>query len=157
MKAQVHDAKQGVCQRWNFSLRKSMLGFVAFLKGEEKTTDISFQVSTPLNINGKGAAIPIKWKVFTEANKAADPVSQHSKNENAYIAASPASYRTQLFPNNRPTAVQLSAFTSSLWGKQIRECWNQLNYTQYCKGRGVSRNFWDSFLFVNTQPCPWHS
>lgn len=49
-----------------------------FLKGKEKTTtDISFQVSIPLIINRKGAAIPIKEKVSLtkQGSQAASPYS----------------------------------------------------------------------------------
>lgn len=164
MKAQAHDPKQGVCQRWNFSLWKNMLGFVALLKREEKTTDISFQVSTPLNNQQETDSYPNKGKSFhwgKQGSQAANPISQHSKNENAYTAASPVSDRAQLLPNNRATAVQLSAFTSSLRGKDpgMPKPANSLHWgTQHCKGRGVLRNLGDSFvLLINTQPCSWHS
>lgn len=46
-----------------------------------------------------------------QGSQAASPIPQHTKNENAYTAASPVLDRTQLLPNNRGTAVQLSAFT----------------------------------------------
>lgn len=72
-----------------------------FLKGKEKTTtDISFQVSIPLIINRKGAAIPIKEKVSLtkQGSQASSPIPQHLKNENAYTAASPVSDRTRLSP-----------------------------------------------------------
>lgn len=45
-------------------LWKNMLGVVAFLKGEEKTTDISFQISTPLNNQQEGGSYSSKAKSF---------------------------------------------------------------------------------------------
>lgn len=96
-----------------------MLAFVAFLKGEEKISDISFQVSTPLNNQQERGSYSSKGKSFhwdKQSSQTASPISQHPENENAYAAASPVSDRTQLLSNNRPTAVQLLAFTSSLWG-----------------------------------------
>jgi len=54
-----------------------MLSFVAFLKGEEKTTGISFQVSTPLNNHQKGGSYSSKGKSFhrdKQGDQAANPI-----------------------------------------------------------------------------------
>lgn len=87
--------------------------FLHFLKGQgKKTTDISLQVSTPLNNQQEGGSCSSKGRSFLtkQGSQATNPIPQHPKNENAYTAASPVLDRTQLLPNNRGTAVQLSAF-----------------------------------------------
>lgn len=123
-----------------------MLGFVALLKREEKTTDISFQVSTPLNNQQETDSYSNKGKSFhwgKQGSQAANPISQHSKNENAYNAASLESDRAQLLTNNRATAVQLSAFTSSLRGKRIQECRNQLTHCTKAHNTVRGEVFWE--------------
>lgn len=116
-----------------------------FLKGKEKTTtDISFQVSIPLIINRKGAAIPIKEKVSLtkQGSQAASPYSPTLKKWECLHCSQSCIWQDSALPNNRGTAVQLSAFTHSLPGKHTHECWGQLAYcTGFCKGREVLRLF----------------
>lgn len=69
-KVQVHNPKQGVCQRWNFSLLKNMLRFFAFSwRGRQKPTDISFQVSIPLNSQQERGSYSSKGKGFLDQTR----------------------------------------------------------------------------------------
>ena len=144
---------------------KDMLGFVAFLKGEEKTTDISFQVCTALNDQQEGDSYSSKGKSFPwgkQGSQAANPISQHSKKRERLHCCQSSVWQDSATPEQQTH----SSSAVSLYQQPARETdpgmlkpahllhWS----TPYSKGRGVLRNFGDSFLFfINTQPCPWHS